>query len=135
MYIFFNCCKICNILRKENTNKPWNSEKDGVFKVSQLCHFYVFNLAHLAAGEGQLPCLKYLVSTGVNPMHVLGARNDQGETPKDLAQQFYKDVVVEYINGIEWERDHPEEAESESSHPTDTEKHCSLICVYIQILL
>ncbi|XP_011438957.3 ankyrin repeat domain-containing protein 42 [Magallana gigas] len=68
--------------------------------------------AHLAAGEGQLPCLKYLVSAGVNPMHVLGARNDQGETPKDLAQQFYKDVVVEYINGIEWERDHPEEAEN-----------------------
>lgn len=89
-----------------------------------------FNLAHLAAGEGQLPCLKYLVSAGVNPMHVLGARNDQGETPKDLAQQFYKDVVVEYINGIEWERDHPEEAESKSSHPIDTEKHCSSIYVF-----
>lgn len=92
--------------------------------------FLCFNLAHLAAGEGQLPCLKYLVSAGVNPMHVLGARNDQGETPKDLAQQFYKDVVVEYINGIEWERDHPEEAESKLSHPIDTEKHCSSICVY-----
>lgn len=88
--------------------------------------FLCFNLAHLAAGEGQLPCLKYLVSAGVNPMHVLGARNDQGETPKDLAQQFYKDVVVEYINGIEWERDHPEEAESKSSHPIDTEKHCTV---------
>ena len=75
-------------------------------------------LAHLAAGEGHVPCLKYLVSTGVNPMHVLGARNDQGETPKDLAQQFYKDTVVEYINGIEWERDHPEEAESKS--PSET---------------
>ncbi|KAK3092458.1 hypothetical protein FSP39_003038 [Pinctada imbricata] len=68
--------------------------------------------AHLAACEGHLPCLKYLVSTGVNPMAVLGARNDQGETPKDLAQQFYKDLVIEYINGIEWERDHPEEAEN-----------------------
>ncbi|KAJ8310030.1 hypothetical protein KUTeg_011895 [Tegillarca granosa] len=69
--------------------------------------------AHLAASEGQLPCLKFLVSSGVSPMHVMGARNDQGETPKDLAQQFYKDHIIEYINGIEWERDHPEEAESE----------------------
>ncbi|OWF47892.1 ankyrin repeat domain-containing protein 42-like isoform X1 [Mizuhopecten yessoensis] len=68
--------------------------------------------AHLAASEGHLPCLKYLVSSGVSPMHVLGARNDQGETPKDLAQQFYKDYIVEYINGIEWERDHPDEAEN-----------------------
>ena len=45
-------------------------------------------------------------------MHVLGARNDQGETPKDLAQQFYKDHIIEYCNGIEWERDHPDEVES-----------------------
>ena len=62
--------------------------------------------------EGQLPCLKFLVSMGISPTHVLGARNDQGETPKDLAQQFYKDNIIEYITGIEWERDHPEEAES-----------------------
>ena len=62
--------------------------------------------------EGQLACLKFLVSMGISPTHVLGARNDQGETPKDLAQQFYKDNILEYITGIEWERDHPEEAES-----------------------
>ena len=68
--------------------------------------------AHYAAMEGQLPCLKFLVSMGISPTHVLGARNDQGETPKDLAQQFYKDNIIEYITGIEWERDHPEEAES-----------------------
>ena len=68
--------------------------------------------AHLAAMEGHLPCLKFLVSNGPSPMHILGARNDQGETPKVLAQQFYKETIVEYINGIEWERDHPEEAES-----------------------
>ncbi len=30
-----------------------------------------------------------------------------------LAQQFYKENIVEYIANIEWERDHPEEAESE----------------------
>ena len=69
--------------------------------------------AHLAAMEGSLPCLKFLVSEGPNPTHILGARNDNGETPKMLAQQFYKDQVVEYIGNIEWERDHPEEAESE----------------------
>lgn len=79
--------------------------------VTFVCLFY---LAHLAASEGQLPCLKYLVSIGVTPLHVLGARNDQGETPKDLAQQFYKENVIDYINGLEWERDHPEETESRS---------------------
>lgn len=68
--------------------------------------------AHYAAMEGQLACLKFLVSMGISPTHVLGARNDQGETPKDLAQQFYKDNILEYITGIEWERDHPEEAEN-----------------------
>ncbi|KAJ8309897.1 hypothetical protein KUTeg_011762 [Tegillarca granosa] len=57
-------------------------------------------LSHLAASEGQLPCLKFLVSSGVSPMHVMGARNDQGETPKDLAQQFYKDHIIEYINDL-----------------------------------
>ncbi|KAH3879583.1 hypothetical protein DPMN_003488 [Dreissena polymorpha] len=76
-------------------------------------------LAHYAAAEGHLPCLKFLVSTGISPTHMLGARNDQGETPKDLAQQFYKDAIMEYINGIEWERDHPE-AESESIGPVFT---------------
>ncbi|KAH3821269.1 hypothetical protein DPMN_123032 [Dreissena polymorpha] len=52
---------------------------------------------------GHLPCLKFLVSTGISPTHVLGARNDQ----------FYKDAINEYINGIEWERDDPEQAEIE----------------------
>lgn len=68
--------------------------------------------AHLAAMEGHLHCLKYLVSEGMTASHVLGARNDNGETPKMLAQQFYKENIVEYISAIEWERDHPEEAES-----------------------
>ena len=73
--------------------------------------------AHLAAMEGSLPCLKFLVAEGDNPAQILGARNDNGETPKMLAQQFYKDSVVEYISNIEWERDHPEEAESKWAHP------------------
>ena len=69
--------------------------------------------AHLAAMEGHLPCLKFLVGEGLNPSHILGARNDNGETPKMLSQQFYKEPVTEYISNLEWERDHPEESESE----------------------
>ena len=64
--------------------------------------------------EGHLPCVKFLVSEGPSPTHILGARNDNGETPKMQSQQFYKDHVVEYITNIEWERDHPEESESKS---------------------
>ncbi|XP_064615076.1 ankyrin repeat domain-containing protein 42-like [Liolophura sinensis] len=68
--------------------------------------------AHLAAMEGHLPCLKYLVSVGASPEGVLGARNDQGETPRNLAQQFYKENIMTYIDGIEYERDHPEQQEN-----------------------
>ena len=45
---------------------------------------------------------------------MLAARNDHGETPKDLAQQFYKDNILEYVSHIEYETDHPEEQESKS---------------------
>ena len=64
--------------------------------------------------EGHLECLKFLIHEAQNANVILSARNDNGETPKMLAQQFYKDTVVEYCNNIEWERDHPEEAESKS---------------------
>ncbi len=63
--------------------------------------------------EGHLPCIKFLVSEGPSPTHILGARNDNGETPKMLSQQFYKQHVADYISNVEWERDHPEESESE----------------------
>ena len=69
--------------------------------------------AHLAAMEGHLPCLKFLVSSEGCPEHTLGARNDHGETPRDLAQQFYKENILEYIDHVQHELDHPEEAESE----------------------
>lgn len=36
----------------------------------------------------------------------------KGDTPKTLAQQFYKDEVVQYLEAVEWDRDHPEQAES-----------------------
>lgn len=68
--------------------------------------------AHLAAIEGNLPCLKYILSNANNSNSIISARNDQGDTPKTLAQQFYKDSVVEYLEAVEWDRDHPEQAES-----------------------
>jgi len=62
--------------------------------------------------EGQLSCLKFLLSESESISQLLGARNNNGETPKMLAERFYKNNVLEYISNIEWERDHPEEAES-----------------------
>ncbi|XP_025047442.1 ankyrin repeat domain-containing protein 42 isoform X3 [Alligator sinensis] len=63
--------------------------------------------AHLAAMEGHLHCFKFLVSKMASVTHTLKARNDHGETPKDLAQRFYKDNIVEYVDSVEQERDHP----------------------------
>ncbi|PIK52244.1 putative ankyrin repeat domain-containing protein 42 [Apostichopus japonicus] len=68
--------------------------------------------AHLAAMEGNLPCLKFLVSSGQSIMETLGSRNDNGETPKTLASQFYKQNCVDYLGAVEWERDNPEEQEN-----------------------
>lgn len=62
--------------------------------------------------EGHLPCLKYILSNSINMNNLISARNDQGDTPKTLAQQFFKDHVTEYLEAIEWDRDHPEQAES-----------------------
>ncbi|XP_019384089.1 PREDICTED: ankyrin repeat domain-containing protein 42 [Crocodylus porosus] len=62
--------------------------------------------AHLAAMEGHLHCFKFLVSKMASVTHTVKARNDHGETPKDLAQRFYKDNIVEYIDSVEQERDH-----------------------------
>ena len=66
--------------------------------------------------EGHLPCLKFIVGEGHNSVHILGARNNNGDTPKMLAQQFYKNHIVEYISNMEWEREHPEEAQSWSNY-------------------
>jgi len=67
--------------------------------------------AHLAAMEGNLPCLKYTLSNN-RGMVVLNARNDQGDTPKTLAEQFFKTSIVDYLEAVEWERDHPEQSEN-----------------------
>ncbi|XP_065056506.1 ankyrin repeat domain-containing protein 42-like isoform X1 [Rhopilema esculentum] len=67
--------------------------------------------AHLAASEGHLHCLKYVISSSVSIANALAARNDQGETPRDLAQQYLKHDCLEYINGVEYDVNHPETAE------------------------
>ncbi|KAM6385060.1 ankyrin repeat domain-containing protein 42 [Alca torda] len=67
--------------------------------------------AHLAAVEGHLHCFKFLVSKMASVMHTLKARNDQGETPRDLAERFYKDNILQYIDSAEKEEGHPETQE------------------------
>jgi len=73
---------------------------------------FVYFVAHLAAMEGHLPCLKFIMSANRDLASILGARNDQGDTPKSLAEQFYKDDCCTYLDALEWERNHPEQAES-----------------------
>ncbi|XP_032534763.1 ankyrin repeat domain-containing protein 42 isoform X2 [Chiroxiphia lanceolata] len=67
--------------------------------------------AHLAAVEGHLHCFKFLVGKMASVTHTLKARNDQGETPRDLAEQFFKDNILQYIDGMEKEGEHPETQE------------------------
>lgn len=62
--------------------------------------------------EGNLLCLKYLVSCKSDPNDILKVCNDLGEVPKDLANRFYKENVVNYIEAIEWNKEHPEKSES-----------------------
>jgi len=62
--------------------------------------------------EGHLQCLKFTVGESRTSAHVLQARNNTGDTPKLLATQFFKQAVVDYINNIEWEMEHPGEAQN-----------------------
>ncbi|KAI1903812.1 hypothetical protein AGOR_G00031060 [Albula goreensis] len=61
--------------------------------------------AHLAAMEGHVHCFKFLLSKGMSSAHTLGARNNQGETPKDLAQRFCKQPVLQFIRVTEKQKD------------------------------
>ncbi|KAM9321153.1 ankyrin repeat domain-containing protein 42 [Gastrophryne carolinensis] len=67
---------------------------------------------HLAAMEGHLHCLKFLLSKVVSITVALEARNNNRETARDLAHRFYKGRIVQYMDGVEYERDHPEEQEN-----------------------
>ncbi|XP_032907716.1 ankyrin repeat domain-containing protein 42 isoform X3 [Catharus ustulatus] len=68
--------------------------------------------AHLAAVEGHLHCFKFLVRKMAGLTDTLKARNDRGETPRDLAERFYKDNILQYIDGVEKEKEHPETQEA-----------------------
>ena len=86
------------------------------FNAPKFFVIYIFpgnTPAHLAAQEGHLPCLKFLISNAPSFDHVLSARNDHGETPKDLAHRFYKSAVVEFIDNLEYEKEHDQDEESE----------------------
>nr|XP_056714820.1 ankyrin repeat domain-containing protein 42 [Euleptes europaea] len=56
---------------------------------------------HMAAMEGHLPCFKFVVSKMPTLLHSLKARNDHGETPRDLAERFYKADIVNYIDDLQ----------------------------------
>lgn len=71
------------------------------------------SVAHLAAMEGHLHCFKFLVSKMGSVWRTLKARNDHGETPRDLAERFYKDNILQYVDGVEKEGEHPEAQEGE----------------------
>lgn len=68
--------------------------------------------------EGHLYCFKFLVSKMASVMDMLKARNDHGETPRDLAERFYKDNILLYINSMEKEEEHPETQEGECGSNT-----------------
>ncbi|KAL3312890.1 Ankyrin repeat domain-containing protein 42 [Cichlidogyrus casuarinus] len=72
----------------------WGLRLDDTDNMGNTC-------THLAAMEGHLPVVQFLVSSCGNKDYVLQSRNDNGETPKSLAQQFLKQNVVDYIEGLE----------------------------------
>uniref|UniRef100_A0A8D0BQG9 Ankyrin repeat domain 42 n=1 Tax=Salvator merianae TaxID=96440 RepID=A0A8D0BQG9_SALMN len=82
----------------------WGATLDDVDKNGNLP-------VHLSAMEGHLHCFKFLVSKMPTLVRALKARNDHGETPRDLAQRFYKDNIVEYIDSLQVEKGQMEKEE------------------------
>ncbi|XP_054379949.1 ankyrin repeat domain-containing protein 42 isoform X4 [Pongo abelii] len=58
---------------------------------------------HLAAMEGHLHCFKFLVSRMSSATQVLKAFNDNGENVLDLAQRFFKQNILQFIQGAKYE--------------------------------
>ncbi|XP_074191785.1 ankyrin repeat domain-containing protein 42 isoform X3 [Rhinolophus sinicus] len=67
---------------------------------------------HLAAMEGHLYCFKFLLSRMSSATQALKAFNDNGENVLDLAQRFFKQNILQFIQGAEYERDDPEDQET-----------------------
>ncbi|XP_006903461.1 PREDICTED: ankyrin repeat domain-containing protein 42-like, partial [Elephantulus edwardii] len=66
---------------------------------------------HLAAMAGHLHCFKFLLSRMSSVTQALKAFNDNGENVLDLAQRFFKDNILQFIHGAEYERSGSEDQE------------------------
>ena len=64
---------------------------------------------HLAAAEGHVLCLKFLVLKGGGLARTLQARNNEGENPRDLAVRFLKHPVLQCLEELSQHTDSPEE--------------------------
>ncbi|XP_074073110.1 ankyrin repeat domain-containing protein 42 [Macrotis lagotis] len=67
---------------------------------------------HLAAMEGHLYCFKFLLSRMVSVKQALKVFNDNGENAMDLAQRFFKDNIVQFLQGAEFEEDNQSNQEN-----------------------
>nr|XP_020037538.1 ankyrin repeat domain-containing protein 42 [Castor canadensis] len=67
---------------------------------------------HLAAMEGHLHCFKYLLSRMRSGIQALKAFNDNGENVLDLAQRFFKQNILQFIQGSDYEGNTTEDEET-----------------------
>lgn len=74
--------------------------------------FFLSSIVHLAAMEGHLYCFKFLLNRMSSATQALKAFNDNGENVLDLAQRFFKQNILQFIQGAAYERDDPEDQES-----------------------
>lgn len=84
-----------------------------LFIVNSKIFFSPFSpIVHLAAMEGHLHCFKFLLSRMTSATQALKAFNDNGENVLDLAQRFFKQNILQFIQGAEYERNDPKDQES-----------------------
>eukprot|EP00118_Oscarella_pearsei_P003738 m.15565 g.15565 ORF g.15565 m.15565 type:complete len:156 (+) comp26435_c0_seq3:553-1020(+) len=77
---------------------------------------FCLSSAHLAASEGHLECLRVIISAAEgNIIKVLEARNDDGDSPKNLAEQFQREDCVSYLTALEWDIEH--KGSSDNAYP------------------
>lgn len=62
--------------------------------------------------EGHLHCFKFLLSRMNSITQALKAFNDNGENVLDLAQRFFKQNILQFIQGAEYEQSDPRDQES-----------------------
>ncbi|XP_045412892.1 ankyrin repeat domain-containing protein 42 [Lemur catta] len=67
---------------------------------------------HLSAMEGHLHCFKFLFSRMSSATQALKAFNDNGENVLDLAQRFFKQNILQFIQGTEYKGNDPEDQET-----------------------